>query len=120
MHVSLLKTLPDSMYLDDIRVKDGVWIFDAKTDEERGQGLKNEASVRLVPVHSRLIQLWLMEYVSQTRATDALRLFPKLKHGANGFGDRVGKSFARHLKQLGINDPAKVLHSATHCDYSST
>jgi integrase len=91
-----------------------VWIFDIKTDEERGQGLKNEASVRLVPVHSRLIKLGLLEYVSQTRATGAMRLFPHLTHGKNGYGDSVGKSFARHLKQLGIVDPGKVLHSLRH------
>jgi integrase len=102
------------LYLDDVKQAEGVWVFDIKTDEERGQGLKNEASARLVPVHSRLLQSGLLEYVNQTRTAGALRLFPKLKHGKNGFGDSVGKSFARHLKQLGIVDPSKVLHSLRH------
>jgi integrase len=102
------------LYLDDIRQEDGVWVLDIKTDEDRGQGLKNEASQRKVPVHSRLIELGLLEYVNQTRATGALRLFPQLTHGGNGYGDAVGKVFARHLKQVGIVDPGKVLHSLRH------
>ena len=32
------------LYLDDIRQEESVWVFDIKEDEERGQGLKNEAS----------------------------------------------------------------------------
>jgi len=102
------------LYLDDIRQVDGVWIFDIKSDEARGQGLKNEASVRMVPVHSRLIQLGLLKYVNQTKTTGETRLFPTLAHGGNGYGDAVGKVFARHLKQLGIVDPGKVLHSLRH------
>jgi integrase len=102
------------LYLDDVKQVEAVWVFDIKTDEKRGQGLKNEASVRMVPVHSRLIELGLLQYVNQTRATGALRLFPRLKHGGNGFGDSVGKSFARHLKQVGIVDQGKVLHSLRH------
>jgi integrase len=102
------------LYLDDIRKQDGVWIFDIRANEERQQGLKNEASTRLVPVHSRLIKLGLLEYVEQTRATGALRVFPRLEHGDNGFGDVVGKYFGRLLRQLGIIDPGKVLHSLRH------
>ena len=102
------------LYLDDIRQEEGVWVFDIKEDEERGQGLKNEASRRKVPVHSRLIELGLLDYVNQTRATGALRLFPTLIHGGNGFGDSVGKAFGRHLKKVGIVDPGKVLHSLRH------
>jgi len=86
------------LYLDDVKQVEAVWVFDIKTDEKRGQGLKNEASVRMVPVHSRLIELGLLQYVNQTRATGALRLFPRLKHGGNGFGDSVGKESG------GLND----------------
>lgn len=71
------------LYLDDIRQVEGVWIFDIKEDEKRGQGLKNDASQRMVPVHSRLIELGLLEYVRQTKATGAMRLFPTLTHGGN-------------------------------------
>lgn len=41
-------------------------------------------------------------------------MFPQLTHGANGFGDSVGKHFARHLRRVGIVDPGKVLHSLRH------
>jgi integrase len=102
------------LYLDDVHQEKGVWVFDIRANEVRGQGLKNEASERMVPVHSRLIELGFLMYVEHTRATGAVRLFPKLKHGANGYGDAVGKFFARHLKQLGIVDPSKVLHSLRH------
>lgn len=112
------------LYLDDVRKQDGVWVFDIKADEARGQGVKNEASVRLVPVHSRLVELGFLDYVneqgrtigkSSSRQSKAVgRLFPTLEHGGNGYGDSVGKFFGRHLRKIGIIDPTKVMHSLRH------
>jgi integrase len=39
------------------------------------------------------------------------RVFSPLLKGRNGYGDAVGKWFARHLDKLGIKDPSKVIHS---------
>jgi integrase len=84
------------------------------TDEGEGQGLKNEGSKRRLPVHSSLIKLGFMEYVDSIKAAGHTRLFPKLKHGANGYSDSVGKFFSRLVTKSGLSDPALVLHSLRH------
>jgi integrase len=84
------------------------------TDEGAEQSLKNEGSKRRVPIHSSLIQLGFMEYVEEIKASGHARLFPTLKHGANGFSDAVGKVFSRLVTKAGLTDPALVLHSLRH------
>lgn len=37
-----------------------------------------------------------------------------LEHGANGFGDAVGKCFSRLVTSVGLTDPGLVLHSLRH------
>ena len=84
------------------------------TDEGEDQGLKNEGSKRRLPVHSSLIHLGFMEYVDSIKTAGHTRLFPQLKHGANGYSDSVGKFFSRLVTKAGLSDPALVLHSLRH------
>ena len=48
------------------------------------------------------------------RSIDHKRLFPQLKHGANGYGDSVGKAWSRLVKKLKQGGKGKVLHSLRH------
>lgn len=49
------------------------------------------------------------------RTNKQSRLFPQLRKGKNGYGDAVGKWFARLLrKHLKLTDPALFLHSLRH------
>lgn len=84
------------------------------TDEGEGQGLKNQGSKRKLPIHSSLIKLGFLEYVSRTKQAEHTRLFPQLKRGANGYSDAVGKFFSRLVTKAGLVDPALVLHSFRH------
>ena len=38
----------------------------------------------------------------------------RLKHGANGYSDSVGKFFSRLVTKAGLSDPALVQHSLRH------
>lgn len=86
------------------------------TDEEPDQTLKNgEQSRRRVPIHSSLIRLGFMEYVSQIKKTGHPRVFPQLtRKGNNGYADPVGKWFGRMVTTLGLTDPRLVGHSLRH------
>jgi integrase len=99
--------------IKDIGEADGIPFMNI-TDEGEDQGLKNEGSKRRLPVHSSLIHLGFMEYVESVKAAGHTRLFPKLKHGANGYSDSVGKFFSRLVTKAGFSDPALVLHSLRH------
>ena len=78
------------------------------TDEGEGQSVKNEPSLRTIPIHPDLITLGLMERVEKLRKQGEKRLFPKIKIGSvNGQGDWLSKAFGRHIEVAGIAKPDK-------------
>jgi integrase len=95
--------------LDDISEEQGIPYLRI-TDEGPDQSLKNEGSKRRISIHSSVLQLEFMEYVEAMRKAKEDRLFPQLTLGLNGYGDAVGKYFARLLTKLGLTDKALVLH----------
>lgn len=78
------------------------------TDEGEGQSVKNEPSLRTIPIHPDLITLGLMERVERLRKQGEKRLFPKIKIGSvNGQGDWLSKAYGRHIEAVGILRPDK-------------
>lgn len=68
------------------------------TNEGTGQSVKNDASLRAIPVHPALIQLGLLDRVTMLKASGETRLFPKVKvDGVNGAGNWLSKAFTRHV-----------------------
>jgi len=96
--------------LDDISEEQGISYLRV-TNEGQDQSVKNDGSKRRIPLHSSVLQLRFLSYVEEMRKAKAPRLFPQLTKGANGFGDAVGKYFARLLTKLGLTDKSLVLHS---------
>jgi integrase len=77
--------------------------------------LKNESSVRLVPVHSELVRAGLLDYV-KTLPQDG-PLFPGLKRRKSKggkVGARLGELFRKQLVALGIKRPGICFHSFRH------
>ena len=102
------------LMVKDIGTLDG-FPYMSVTDEGPEQGLKTGAhSKRRLPIHSSLLALGFLEFVESIKAAGHARLFPDLKKGANGFGDAVGKYFARLKSSVGLDDPGLVLHSTRH------
>jgi len=78
------------------------------TDEGEGQSVKNEPSLRTIPIHPDLLTLGLMERVETLRKQGEKRLFPRVKIGSvNGQGDWLSKAYGRHIEAVGIPKPAK-------------
>jgi integrase len=100
--------------IKDIGSADGIPFMNV-TDEGEQQSLKTgSTSKRRLPIHSSLLELGFLEYVESVKAAGHSRLFPTLEHGANGFGDAVGKYFSRLVTSVGLTDPGLVLHSLRH------
>lgn len=103
--------------LSDIRrdAESGIWYFDF--NEHEGKTLKNEASIRRVPLHDTLIDLGLLKYrnaVAKDRFDDD-RLFPYLPVTKFGHrSDSASKHFMRYLREIGVTDRRKVFHSFRH------
>lgn len=79
------------------------------TNEGTGQSVKNDASLRTIPVHPALIELGLLDRVTRLRASGETRLFPAVKvGGVNGPGNWLSKAFTRHVeKNLALPEKGK-------------
>jgi integrase len=89
-----------------------VWVIDVHNGGENK--LKNETSARLIPVHSELDRLGLLDYV---KALKAGPLFPGLtrRESKGGkVGARVGELFRKKLVTLKLKRDGLCFHSFRH------
>lgn len=95
----------------DIRQEQGIWVFDINEESDQ-KTLKTDAATRLVPVHPRLIELGLLEFV---QATDDAFLFPErvryTRSATRGNIDALSKQLNRWLDNAGITDSRKAFQS---------
>lgn len=103
------------IHLSDIRQEQEIWCFDVNDDDESKQ-LKTGASKRLVPIHSRLIELGLLDHVEAMRKRGAKKLFPDFSYcPKNGWGRSLGRWFNdTFLDKIGLTDKGLVFHSLRH------
>lgn len=103
------------LYVADIVDIAGIWCFCISADRD-GQSVKTKNAIRYVPIHSKLIELGLLEYVEELRTMGHVHLFPGLTWGKNGPGGNVSTWFNRyHLRQrCGIKSRKKTLHVFRH------
>ena len=99
------------LYVDNIKqTKDGLWYFEF-TDEREDQKLKTGSSERAIPIHSKLIDLGFLRYVSTLDSNG--RVFPELKKSRDGYSQASSKWFGRFKTRLGFNKKY-VFHSFRH------
>jgi integrase len=97
----------------DIKQVDGVWVIDVNTSD--GKRLKNQNSQRLIPIHSELLKIGLLDRVEEAIATGHERLwheFQKNKHGS--YSASYSNWFGRYKRLIGLTDPKKTFHSFRH------
>jgi integrase len=91
----------------DIRQVENVWVFDVRENSERR--LKTPAATRLIPIHSKLIEVGLLDY-AQTRSAgplfDVTAGGPDKKPGTN-----LGQEFTRYRRSRGVERPRVSFHS---------
>jgi integrase len=87
------------LHCSDLYEEQGVWVFDLNDDGDKQ--LKSDNSRRLVPVHSTLIGLGLLDFLKLRRKTSS-RLFPEEARTEQGKFDAYGKRFANFRKKTGV------------------
>jgi integrase len=103
---------------DDVRQMHGQWVFRITEQGDDDERLKTKGSERIVPVHSELIALGLIDHLNRARARTAKPkwLFPEIEPDARG--DRAGnhsRFYGRYIKRIGIkNDRTLNFHSFRH------
>lgn len=95
----------------DIYELDGVWVFDI--NDKNGKSLKNIQSIRKIPIHSKLIKLGLLEYVTKVQECGVEMLFPNEKIRDGRTGKNAGKRVNRFIEKV-IKTQGKTLHSFRH------
>jgi len=102
------------LHLDDIYKKDGIYVFDVNDDEEKS--LKNESSIRIIPIHSKLIEIGLIKRVEELRLNNEKRLFPELKFNGEDYQREASRWFTEVRRPLGwVNlKPMLDFHSYRH------
>lgn len=104
------------LYLSDFVEIDGIQCihFQATHDD---QSLKTPTSERVVPIHSKLIELGLIDFVERQRPLGHERLFHALSlHKQNGYSQVPSRWFAGLRSSLGFNNcgSRKDFHSFRH------
>lgn len=103
----------------------GIWYFDITDEEEDGKTLKTDASKRVVPIHSRLIELGLLNFVQESKSIKKKTrnnsgLQPRLLYDLTyteheKWGRNLGRWFNEsYLKAIGLKSKKKTLHSLRH------
>lgn len=103
----------------DIRRVDGVDCF-LITSRSNGGGddkkVKTSTSERFVPIHPRLTEIGLMEFVNERRRNGSIKLFPELPFSTTGYySDPFSKWFRRFIHKAKATRPKTCFHSFRHC-----
>ena len=104
------------LLVTDIGNETGIYFFQVFANPAMDITLKTTTSNRRIPIHNKLIEHGLIEYVNRMKDAGSLRLFPLLKSA----GDRQltaswSQWFSRYLrKEIGITDSRKTFHSFRH------
>lgn len=109
--------------ISDIKYCENFDIYYFDINEEEDKHLKRPASVRHIPIHSKLLKMGFIDYVNTIKKSNNTMLFPNLKKDAkDGYSANMSKWFGIFLKNTNktISDPLDkmndqhVFHSFRH------
>jgi integrase len=100
----------------DVRQLHGVWILHVTPEGADAKSVKTAGSARVVPVHSRLIDLGFLEYHARLVERGANQLFPELEPDTRGHFSRTpSRFFAGYFADIGVKvDKSRNFHSFRH------
>lgn len=117
LHTGARRSEIAQLELKDFKKIQNTWVIDINTDTSvplHKKSVKNTQSIRRVPIHSKLIELDLLNYVEELKMKDKTRLFPELIAWdvQNGYGRAISDWFnLKYLKSLDIDANKNVFHS---------
>ncbi|MGZ8957952.1 MAG: site-specific integrase [Methylosarcina sp.] len=85
------------------------WVIDINNDGDKRT--KNDSRPRLIPVHKKLLELGLLDYINKLAATGETKLFPTAKRGKDGAFGAESQWWGEYSSSAGITDRELVFHS---------
>ncbi len=102
------------LLVDDVIDFDGIPCIRIDEDEATRKRLKNKASKRIVPIHSKLLSLGFLDYVEQRRKRCDVKLFPSLDTGSAKHNKYFGNWINRYFDLVGVVGKGLDSHSFRH------
>lgn len=100
----------------DVVEVDGIWGFDITHISATGdhdKSVKTGASIRLVPIHPKLIEFGFLNFHSSRPLGS--KLFEDVTRGADGYySSTFSKKSSRYLNEIGVLGPKHKFHSFRH------
>ncbi len=103
--------------VSDVQDEAGTQFFFITAQASLGKKLKTKSSQRVVPIHTQLVRLGFLRYVTEVRKRDGAKafLFPLVAPDQGRAGvSAYSKWFGRYLRAQGVGDTTKVFHSFRH------
>ena len=99
------------LHVTDIRRLSNIWVISIRDGDDRR--VKNDTSIRDVPIHSKLIELGFLNFVSAQKKAGEVRLFSELRSHRDGYGGSASKWFCDYQDRCGVKvlDEARELKS---------
>ena len=87
-------------------------LFNRNSNDKK---LKNASSERVIPIHPKLIDLGVLNFVKEQNNNNSQRLFTHLKLGSEGYIKNVSRfSNVKWLHAIGVKTSKKSFHSPRH------
>lgn len=104
------------LQVTDVRQLHGVWIFHISEEGIGGKSVKTAGSERIVPVHSKLIEMGFLKYQKRMEAMASGKLFPEMVPDARGYiSGKASSFFGDYFKAIGVKvDRKNNFHSLRH------
>jgi integrase len=93
--------------VSDVREQQGHWVMHItdEGDDLDEKSVKNEKSLRLVPLHRELVSLGFLDYHAQMLDSGQKRLFPEAERNSRGqMIATFSRDFPRYLTKIGLKD----------------
>lgn len=101
------------LHIGDVVKIDDCWCFDI--NDAGSKQLKNDASVRVIPVHPKLIELGFIRFYENIKESGNPRLWMNLSYiHLHGYTNTFGKWYQRFNREYVTEDSKKVFHSMRH------
>lgn len=97
----------------DVIERHGVWClsFVEGTVDDFEQRLKSDGATRVIPLHSKILDLGFLKYCANRKG----RLFPEIEAKSSGnLSDKISRFWSRHLTALKIKRRGLNMHSFRH------
>lgn len=93
------------LLVDDVRQMHGKWVLHITDEGDDEKSLKTKGSFRVVPVHSKLIEMGFIKHVESQRKLGERRVFPEAERNSRGqIAAKFEKKFGLYLIKLGLKE----------------